>query len=360
MAANLIYGVDVHPDFQRGLHWPTLYAQGYRYGAIKHTQGVGYQHNLTDEWVRDCRAAGLLAGAYHWLDASDGAAQARWFWRRVLECGGPKGMLVMLDVEDTGKAAQVTAWAREWTRLSGGHPFAIYTGGWWWKPNMGGFNGAAITPTLWHSSYLAADADSIPDDPAAFASRIPASWWTPGYGSWKRATFLQFSSKGDAGRLANRVDLNATWLTMDQLRALAGLSSDTGAPGDTGGGITPIEEDDMPVTDAQWKAHEAKVDGLVAALKSIADRQQYDAFRIDGIYFDRPAAIGGPAKGEVSGLHATLEALKGKAGGITDADLAKVTEAVEAAVKAAVSNLLAGAGLNVTGHLELNPLPPKP
>ncbi len=413
MAQQLIFGVDVHPDYQRGLHWPTLYAQGYRYGAIKHTQGTGYRHNLTDEWVRDCRAAGLLAGAYHWLDASDGAAQARWFWKRVLECGGPKGMLIMLDVEDTGKAAQVTAWAREWNRLSGHHPFAIYTGGWWWRPNMGQFSGAAITPTLWHSSYVAADTDSIPDDPAALARRIPASWWTPGYGGWKRATFLQFSSRGDAGRLANNVDLNATWLSMEQLRAMAGLGP-AGAPGETGGGIVPIPDgtpaptqqgDDEVlrivrqkgtgnywVSNMIWrkpfKAEDLETvrylmrtefgqtnldveepdrldlygdettssGGVLAVLAAIADRQQIDAYRLDAVLFDREATVG-PEGSEYSGqanaLHAVLEDLKGR-GALADADLTRIVAAVETAVAAGVETVLSNASLDVTGKLRLD------
>lgn len=404
--ATYLYGVDVHPDFQRGLHWPTLYAQGYRYGAVKHTQGTGYLHNLTDEWVRDCRAAGLLAGGYHWLDASDGAMQARWFYKRVVECGGPTGMLIMLDVEDTGRAAQVTAWAREWNRLSHGHPFAIYTGGWWWKPNMGSFNGPAITPTLWHSSYLDADVDTVPDDPAAFASRIPASWWKPNYGGWREATFLQFSSRGDAGRLANNVDLNATRLTMAELRALAGLGP-AGAPGGTGGPIVPIPNDtprpavppvktgvvDMPQIlvrltglpapdrDQIWLAggglmrrvslhsvagdqDQAKVlAGTIAGNGPVSNAQVHAAPLLgelaNGGKVYQSAKAAGYTDDEYRTFWGTEYPPTGEHG-VSDADLTKVTAAAETAVKAGVSHLLAGAGLNVTGQLELNPLPPKP
>lgn len=215
----MLYGVDVHDGYQRGLSFTTLVEQGYSFAAVKFTQGTSYARDQADEWIRAAAAAGLIPGAYHWLTAADGAAQARWFHGNLAKVGGPEGLLIQLDCEDDGYGPQMTAWAAEWNRLTGGHPFLIYSGAWWW-PRTGGFNGAALTPWLWHSHYLSADLDSLPDDPAAFAARIPADWWTPGYGGWPAATFLQFTSRGDAGGLVNNVDLNVTKLTREQLLAL--------------------------------------------------------------------------------------------------------------------------------------------
>jgi hypothetical protein len=87
-------------------------------------------------------------------------------------------------------------------------------------PRTGGFRGADLTPYLRRSRYLTTDTDAIPDDPAALAASIPASWWVPGYGGWDQATILQFTAKGDAGNLANHVDLNVTRLNRGQLLAL--------------------------------------------------------------------------------------------------------------------------------------------
>ena len=215
----MLYGVDVHDGYQRGLSFPTLVAQGYTFAAVKLTQGLTYQRDLGDDWVRAARAAGLIPGGYHWLTSGDGAAQARNFHTKVLEAGGPEGMLIQLDCEDDGYGPQITAWAAEWRRLTGGHPFLIYSGGWWW-PRTGGFRGVDVTPYLWQSHYLTADADTVPDDPAAFAARIPSAWWSPGYGGWSTATILQFTSRGDAGMLSNNVDLNVTTLSREQLLAL--------------------------------------------------------------------------------------------------------------------------------------------
>lgn len=217
----MLYGVDVHDGYQHGLSFPTLVAQGYTFAAVKLTQGTGYVRDQADEWITSARSAGLVPGAYHWLTSADGAAQARWFHQNLAKVGGPDGLLIQLDCEDDGYGPQMTAWAQEWSRLTGGHPFMIYSGAWWW-PKTGGFVGASLTPYLWDSHYLSADADTVPDDPAAFAARIPASWWGPRYGGWPTPTFVQFTSKGDAGGLANNVDLNCTRLTREQLLALTG------------------------------------------------------------------------------------------------------------------------------------------
>jgi lysozyme len=216
----MLYGVDVHDGYQAGLNFSLLRQQGYTFAAVKLTQGTGYQRDLGDDWVRAARSAGLVPGGYHWLTAADGAAQARWFHHKVVESGGPAGMMIQLDCEDDAGPTQIKAWAAEWLRLSGGHPFLIYSGSWWWAPHVGSFRGVDVTPYLWHSHYLTADTDTVPDDPAALAALIPAYWWLPGYGGWYTATILQFTSRGDAGTLGNKVDLNVTHMTREQLLAL--------------------------------------------------------------------------------------------------------------------------------------------
>lgn len=221
-----VYGVDIHGTYQRGIDFGLLARQGYSFAAVKATQGTtdfsaSYTQQFLD-WVPRIKAAGLIPGAYHWVTNADPAAQMRNFWRRLREVGGPKGMLIQLDCEDNATEAVLRGCVVEWRRLSGGYPFLIYTGKWWWGPR--GWNGAQYTPYLWHSHYLPADADVIPDDPAAFARRIPADWWGPGYGGWARAAMIQFTSEGDAGSLGNNVDLNVFPGTLAELRVLAGLN----------------------------------------------------------------------------------------------------------------------------------------
>lgn len=268
--ATMQYGVDVHDGYQAGLSVQTLVAQGYTFAAVKLTQGTTYARDRGDDWVRAARDAGLIPGGYHWLTSADGAEQARWFWRKVREAGGPDGMLIQLDVEDDGYGPQILAWAAEWNRLSNHHPFLIYSGAWWWNsPDrpMRGVRGVDVTPYLWHSRYLTADSDTVPDDPAEFAARIPATWWAPGYGGWPTVTILQFTSRGDAGGLGNKVDLNVFRGDGDALLALTGAHSggtDDMTPNqaavldgifnladtvdlDTGAGVKPFP---VPITEA--------------------------------------------------------------------------------------------------------------
>lgn len=220
----MLYGVDVHDGYQKGLSFPLLVKQGYSFAAVKLTQGVDYARDMGDDWVRAARAAGLIPGGYHWITRTDGATQARWFYKKVLESGGPDGMLIQLDCEADATYTDVLNWKAEWNRLSNGHPFLLYTGKWWWAPAGGtrNWNGPNVTPYLWDSHYISADLDTIQDDPATFAAKIPASYWTPGYGGWTVNSFLQFTSKGDAGSLGNNVDLNATKMTREQVLALTG------------------------------------------------------------------------------------------------------------------------------------------
>jgi GH25 family lysozyme M1 (1,4-beta-N-acetylmuramidase) len=226
----VLHGVDIHARYQGGIDFTKLKAQGYTFMCTKASEGTSIPGagGLGSaafaarflSWIAEARRLGIVPGLYHWLKAGNAVAQAQFFHALVERAGGPKGLLIQLDCEDNASYADVQAWAAEWRRLTGGHPFLLYTGKWWWGPK--GWNGVAITPYLWHSHYLTADLDTIPDDPNAFAARIPESWWTPGYGNWPVATILQYTSKGDAGGLGNNVDLNAFRGSLQQLLALTG------------------------------------------------------------------------------------------------------------------------------------------
>jgi Glycosyl hydrolases family 25 len=235
-----LYGVDVHARYQGGLDVALLARQGYSFLATKLSQGLAVPSvdGFTAaqfkaralSWLEQTRTAGMVPGGYHWIDVSaSGAAQARFFYGLVKQAGGPEGMLIQLDNEDNATWQTTKDWAAEWEQLSGGHPWLMYTGRWWWGPR--GWDGASLTPLLWDSRYLSADSDTIPDDPAAFAARIPTDWWrlpdlahpgVYGYGGWTTATFLQFTSRGDAGSLGNNVDLNAFRGAREQLLGLTG------------------------------------------------------------------------------------------------------------------------------------------
>jgi len=221
----MLYGVDIHARYQGGIDLARLKAEGYTFMCTKASEGTsipssgglgsaGFAVRFLG-WVAQARKLGMVPGLYHWLKAGNAAAQAQFFHALVQRSGGPQGMLIQLDCEDNATYPDVLAWAKEWERLTDGHPFLLYTGKWWWGPR--GWDGTRVTPYLWDSHYLTADADVTPDDPAAMAARVPAAWWRPGYGNWPAATILQFTSRGDAGSLGNNVDLNAFRGTRDEL-----------------------------------------------------------------------------------------------------------------------------------------------
>lgn len=198
-------------NWQAGLNVEQVIAEGYTAVVCKATEGTNFRDGQFDGWIRRIRAAGAIPGAYHFIRAGDGAAQARFFHSRLTPHGGPAGMLIQLDCEADASWDTIRAWVAEWNRLTDSHPFLLYTGAWWWKPR--GFKGASLTPYLWHSSYVDGS-----DYGSRLYAKVPGSWWTPGYGGWDRATILQFSSKG---RVAGQnIDVNAFAGSLDELRAL--------------------------------------------------------------------------------------------------------------------------------------------
>lgn len=198
--------------YQQGLNIPLAASQGFVAIACKATEGTTFADPSFNTFIPQIKAAGLIPGAYHFLRSGDGAAQARWFLSRVQVQGGPEGFLIQLDCESDGLGPQMAAWAAEWNRLTGHHPFLIYSGSWWW-PRTGGYRGADLTPYLWHSHYTTGSGSAT-----ALYGQVAGSWWTPGYGGWPRATLLQFTSTGTAG--GQLVDFSAYLGSLDELRAL--------------------------------------------------------------------------------------------------------------------------------------------
>jgi lysozyme len=199
-------------NWQSDISIEQIAREGYSACVCKATEGVMYRDPWFVTYLPRVRGSGMIPGAYHYLRAGEAARQARCFLDRVEAQGGPGGFLIQLDCESDATAEDVRQWAAEWNRLTGNHPFLIYSGAWWW-PRTGGLDGAAITPYLWHSRYVDGS-----DYGSRLYEKVPDSWWTPGYGGWDRATILQFSSRGlVAGR---RIDVSAYLGTVDQLRQL--------------------------------------------------------------------------------------------------------------------------------------------
>lgn len=220
----MVWVVDAHTEYQAGLNVPRLAGEGYSALTVKATQGAtGYTApGKFDTWRRQAQDTGLMFGAYHWLTSADPERQVHHFLDRI---GDPRGMLIQLDVEDNANPPgwnHLAVWDAVWRSLTGNHPYLIYTGAWWWNAAGRRWNGSQLTPYLWHSQYVMDGSRPAAGYASSVYSRVPASWWTPGYGGWGRATMLQFTSRGTAGGITANVDVNYFDGGLDQLRALTG------------------------------------------------------------------------------------------------------------------------------------------
>lgn len=192
-------------------------AEGYAVVLCKATEGVTFKDQRFERHIQLATAAGMVPGAYHFLRAGDGAAQARAFHARVVAAGGPRGWLIACDNEADASWDTTVAWAAEWRRLTVGHPFLMYTGAWWWGAR--GWPGSQLTPYLWHSRYTTGTGPG-----SRLYDQVPAEWWSPGYGGWGTATLLQFTSRAQvAGRT---VDVSAFRGSVDDLRKLTTSGDD--------------------------------------------------------------------------------------------------------------------------------------
>jgi hypothetical protein len=182
--------IDAHCTYQAGLDVEKLAEEGYSALVVKATQGSsGYWAPAAfDDWIRRARAAGMIPGAYHWINNSDPIQQVDYFLRRLQSVGGPDGMLIQLDCEDTATpatAATVTLWIREWNRRTGNHPLLFYSGAWWYPAKLGSFQVAKVASNVhqWDSHYVTGAGYA-----SALYEAVPAGWWTARYGGFGEVT----------------------------------------------------------------------------------------------------------------------------------------------------------------------------
>jgi hypothetical protein len=215
----MIFGVDVHPQFQAGLNIEQVRREGFDFLAAKVSQGTTVYDS--QDWLRRSKACGLLAMGYHYLEPGNEVAQARTFAAQ-LRAGGVPGML---DAEyplangDTLTVPGIRSFLTA-ARSFGAQVPLVYLPHWYWQ-RMGSPDLTGLPP-LWASSYVTG---------SGFASALvqavtPTAW--AAYGHLPVAV-LQFT---DRGLVAGRsIDVDAYPGTRDQLAAVLGGAS--GANGST-------------------------------------------------------------------------------------------------------------------------------
>ncbi|MCJ8012563.1 glycoside hydrolase family 25 protein [Paenibacillus sp. KQZ6P-2] len=206
-------GIDVS-HHQGVIDWPKVASAGISFVLIKATQNSMDPMFLSN--VKGAKAAGLLVGAYHYMDDSVTTADkakvaAQMFYNAIQAAGGSAlfDLPFVLDYESNKNglskavlSANAKAYLEEINRLTGAIPM-LYT----YPSFIGNFSGLSDYP-LWISRY---------------SNQAPAD--ASGWNSWN---FWQYSDGKSGGVLPNGsrmipgiaggVDLNEFDGTIDQLR----------------------------------------------------------------------------------------------------------------------------------------------
>jgi hypothetical protein len=218
----VLWAADVHAEYQSGLNVESLARESYSAMVVKATQGSGgyWAPGRFDDWIRRGRASGMVVGAYHWLMAGSGRAQADYYLSRVAGHVSDGPLVLAVDNEDTSSPASVATLADFVARVrqvTGRPQLLHYSGAWWAGSRLADVDLPAMGLIGWDSKYVVGTGYA-----STLYQSVPANWWVPGYGQFARSKMLQFSSSGIAGGLAGNIDVNAWDGTRAELEALAG------------------------------------------------------------------------------------------------------------------------------------------
>jgi GH25 family lysozyme M1 (1,4-beta-N-acetylmuramidase) len=196
----MVFLIDCHPEYQAGLDFKRVKAQGYVAAICKATQGTSYVPSGLKAYVKRIEDAGLTLGFYHFLDASDGDRQAAHFVNAVRGLGGPAGKLLVVDFEqhpDPSKTATnraLDAFVAGVKKRTNDHAVICYSGyGFWTGGDSSGEAKDYGIDAPWDARY--ADMNRH-DDLQAYWNKIKGWYWSqPRWGGMDPFA-VQFTSAG--------------------------------------------------------------------------------------------------------------------------------------------------------------------
>jgi GH25 family lysozyme M1 (1,4-beta-N-acetylmuramidase) len=208
-----VYGIDIS-SHQGDMDVARAAREGFSFVWIKATEGVGYTNPRFAPEMAETLGLGLLGGAYHWLTAGDGCAQARYFLDEVRKVVEPALIAIICDNETNASYQTTKDFFAELRRQLGNRPLYMYTGAWWWNARGWNVNGISDpAPLLWDSEYVNGQGYA-----SVLYSAVPDHYWEP-YGGFAETSVLQFSSHGlVAGQV---LDVNMFRGTIDELREIS-------------------------------------------------------------------------------------------------------------------------------------------
>lgn len=218
---SAIFGVDVSQYQGNTIDWAAAKAAGLSFALLRASVGntiIDTDYALN---AKAARAAGLLVGAYHWLGHGNPTADLDNFIKAI---GSPQGLLIALDVEQTGAAADtaadVTGFLDAWAARFPGHKIFVYSGAWFWPAHIG--ISVAAHPAVagsWNSNYVNSTGGVAPK--LLYPGDTWAGW-TPGYGGFSASTILQFTDLASVPGIPGSVDADAFRGTLADLQQYVG------------------------------------------------------------------------------------------------------------------------------------------
>jgi peptidoglycan hydrolase-like protein with peptidoglycan-binding domain len=191
---------------------------------IKCTQGITYTDPDYPGWLAAAKSIALSAVAYHYIDATDPAAQASYLKAHI----GDVGLPVMLDLEKGGGTLDHALATADAMRAIGLYPRLLYLPRWYWA--------AAGSPDL-AAPLVARGLGLINADYPTTAGGTPSGLYPgddsplwAGYGGLV-PTMLQYTDNALIGGMG--VDVNAYRGTAAELAALLGIPAAAPPPSDT-------------------------------------------------------------------------------------------------------------------------------
>jgi GH25 family lysozyme M1 (1,4-beta-N-acetylmuramidase) len=186
-----------------------------------HPDGATYNNESYGQQLENAKAAGMVAGAYHYLVEGPVKRQVSNFLSVVRD---PSGLLLMIDYEAYNNYPQLSPteqtlndFIAELKSRVGAHPILLYSGsGYWDSPPA---NGPVTDERVvtWDAMYPSSDTSS--PGPKLYGV-IKDGGWGERWGG-REPMFWQFSGSTPVANVA-QVDVNAFRGTREQLLALTG------------------------------------------------------------------------------------------------------------------------------------------
>jgi GH25 family lysozyme M1 (1,4-beta-N-acetylmuramidase) len=246
-----IFGIDVHPQYQRGLDFKRVKAEGYDFCMIKaaegpYRDGSQYVPNGFKEFFRRAEAEGFVMGVYDFLVSTPAKAQADHFLRTIEAVGGPEDKILMVDFEAYGSYPALTPgndqlknFIAEVKRRVGDHPIVLYSGrGFWNGGDPSGDFAQYGADVAWDAYYLNMDTvhpKQFYANSERYFQNADLPWgWGKRWGNVE-PWFWQFTSAGAVAGM--NIDVNAYRGTSEQLLSLTRVKRGEGTGvGETGDG----------------------------------------------------------------------------------------------------------------------------